>query len=135
MVTASASSGAIAASGSIRIDDVDPARRFLLVRARPDHRDQWLTNRLITVTGFTLAGGGGVDLGRVVIICCAADAQLARIHLSGPEVSGLAVLPEQTWLRVEGVVIPTVPEGDSTAVPTMEVHQATRIEAPANVYA
>ena len=31
----------------LRIDDTDPARRFLLVRARPDHRDQWLTNRLI----------------------------------------------------------------------------------------
>ncbi|MFN8071189.1 MAG: TIGR03943 family protein [Mycobacterium sp.] len=106
----------------------------VMIRAAQDTAGT-LTNRLITVTGFTLAGGGGVDLGRVVIICCAADAQLARIHLSGPEVSGLAVLPEQTWLRVEGVVIPAVPEGDSTAVPTMEVHQATRIEAPANVYA
>ena len=38
---------AIGASGSIRIEDVDPARRFLLVRAKPEHRDQWLTNRLI----------------------------------------------------------------------------------------
>lgn len=40
-----------------------------------------LDNRLITVTGFTMAGDGGTDLGRVVIICCAADAQRARIHL------------------------------------------------------
>ena len=43
----------------------------------------------------------GVDLGRVVIICCAAaDAQLARIHLRGP-----AYRPEdygETWLKVEG---------------------------------
>ncbi|MBW8321704.1 MAG: hypothetical protein K0M47_20890, partial [Rhizobium sp.] len=39
---------AIGASGSIRIEDIDPARRFLLVRAKPEHRDQWLTNRLIS---------------------------------------------------------------------------------------
>lgn len=39
---------AIGVSGSIRIDDVETARRFLLVRARPDHPDQWLTNRLIS---------------------------------------------------------------------------------------
>lgn len=39
---------AIGASGSIRIEDVEPSRRFLLVRAKPEHRDQWLTNRLIS---------------------------------------------------------------------------------------
>ena len=38
-----------------------------------------LDGRLITVTGFTK----GTDLARVVIVCCAADAQLASIHLSG----------------------------------------------------
>ena len=43
-----------------------------------------LTNRSITVTGFVLNEAQGVDLGRIVIICCAADAQLARIHLRGP---------------------------------------------------
>jgi hypothetical protein len=31
-----------------------------------------------------MAGDGDTDLGRMVIICCAADAQRARIHLSGP---------------------------------------------------
>lgn len=38
----------IAATGSIKIADVGPERRFLLIRARPDHADQWLTNRLIS---------------------------------------------------------------------------------------
>ncbi|WP_276120689.1 DUF6638 family protein [Pararhizobium qamdonense] len=37
----------IAASGSIKMQDVGPENRFLLVRAAPDHPDQWLTNRLI----------------------------------------------------------------------------------------
>ncbi|MHA7968413.1 DUF6638 family protein [Rhizobium sp. CAU 1783] len=39
---------AIAATGSLRIAEVAPALRFLLIRARPDHPDQWLTNRLIS---------------------------------------------------------------------------------------
>lgn len=51
------------------------------VLVREDQDTKSLTNRLITVTGFVLNEPQGVDLGRVVIICCAADAQLARIHL------------------------------------------------------
>ncbi len=94
-----------------------------------------LDNRLITVVGFTLPQPGGVDLGRVVLICCAADAQLARIHLGGPAAAGLASYPEQTWLKVEGTVVPGTPDGDSTSIPTLEVTAATRIAAPANVYA
>lgn len=47
-----------------------------------------LDNRTITVTGFTMRDGDRSDLARVVIICCAADAQLARIRLSGPAAAG-----------------------------------------------
>ena len=65
-----------------------------------------LTNRPITVTGFVLNEAQGVDLGRIVIICCAADAQLARIHLRGPAAAHAAGLPDNTWLRVEGQVTP-----------------------------
>lgn len=38
----------ITSTGSIRLDDVKPEWRFMLIRARPDHADQWLTNRLIS---------------------------------------------------------------------------------------
>ncbi len=37
----------VAATGEIRLEDIPPARRFLLVRAAPAHPDQWLVNRLI----------------------------------------------------------------------------------------
>jgi hypothetical protein len=30
------------------MQDIAPANRFLLVRAAPDHPDQWLVNRLIS---------------------------------------------------------------------------------------
>ncbi|HTY27755.1 MAG TPA: TIGR03943 family protein, partial [Mycobacterium sp.] len=56
-----------------------------------------LKGRPITVTGFVLNEAQGVDLGRVVIICCAADAQLARIHLGGPAAAQATGLPDNTW--------------------------------------
>jgi hypothetical protein len=34
-------------TGRIDLDEIEPARRFLVVRARPDHPDAWLTNMLI----------------------------------------------------------------------------------------
>ncbi|HEV7248733.1 MAG TPA: DUF6638 family protein [Shinella sp.] len=38
----------VAATGEIKINEVPPERRFLLVRAAPEHPDQWLVNRLIS---------------------------------------------------------------------------------------
>ncbi|WLS02928.1 DUF6638 family protein [Shinella oryzae] len=38
----------VAATGEIKIADVAPERRFMLVRAAPAHPDQWLVNRLIS---------------------------------------------------------------------------------------
>src|ERR1700741_961496 len=91
-----------------------------------------LTNRPITVTGFVLNEAQGVDLGRIVIICCAADAQLARIHLGGPAVAQAAGLPDNTWLRVVGKVTPPPP--NSARIPTLQATAVTRIDAPANPY-
>ncbi|MCR6500293.1 hypothetical protein MUO32_14680 [Shinella sp. CPCC 101442] len=38
----------VAATGEIKINEVPADKRFLLVRAAPDHPDQWLVNRLIS---------------------------------------------------------------------------------------
>jgi hypothetical protein len=38
----------VAATGEIKIGDIAPERRFMLVRAAPAHPDQWLVNRLIS---------------------------------------------------------------------------------------
>jgi hypothetical protein len=37
----------LAQTGKLRLEDMDPQRRFLVVRAAPNHPDAWLTNRLI----------------------------------------------------------------------------------------
>lgn len=38
----------IAQRGQLRLEDVAPLLRFLVIRAKPDHPDAWLTNRLIS---------------------------------------------------------------------------------------
>lgn len=101
------------------------------------NRDSALTleGRLITVTGFTIKEGDEVDLGRVVIICCAADGQLARLHLRGPAAATAATYPEETWLRVEGTVVPKPSDMAGLSTPTLTVSAVTPIEAPQNPYA
>jgi uncharacterized repeat protein (TIGR03943 family) len=94
-----------------------------------------LTNRLVTVTGFALNEPGGVDLARIVIICCAADAQLARIHLRDHDGGATLRFADNTWLRVEGEVTPAVRQPQTAPIPTLRAVTVTPVTAPANPYA
>ncbi|MGV9800098.1 TIGR03943 family putative permease subunit [Mycobacterium sp. NPDC003449] len=106
----------------------------VLIRVAQDSAGT-LDHRTISVTGFTMRDGGATDLARVVIICCAADAQLARIRLSGPAAAELAGYPENTWIRVEGSV--PAGQGDSArrTVPAMTVLRVSRTDPPPHPYA
>jgi uncharacterized repeat protein (TIGR03943 family) len=105
----------------------------LLIRQAQDSAGT-LDDRLVSVTGFVMTDAGRVQLGRVVIICCAADAQLARIALTGPAAAEAAGSPDGAWLRVEGKV--AVGQGDSPAlpIPSMTVYRVERIAPPKNTY-
>jgi uncharacterized repeat protein (TIGR03943 family) len=105
-----------------------------VVRAANDSTGS-LNNRLITVTAFALNEPGGIDLGRIVIICCAADAQLARIHLRDHDGASTFAFPDNTWLRVEGVVTPAERQPHTPPIPTMRAVSVTPVAAPANPYA
>jgi uncharacterized repeat protein (TIGR03943 family) len=105
----------------------------VVMRAAADSANS-LDGRLITITGFTLRYPDSTDLGRVVIVCCAADAQLARIHLSGPAVAEAAGYPEDTWLQLEGTLVPGTSSISTNFIPTMAVSRVTRIDKPANTY-
>ena len=94
-----------------------------------------LDGRSVTVSGFTMKEDGRTDLARVVIICCAADAQLARIRLSGPAAGQVAALPADTWIRVEARVPAGQSDSSGRRFPTMEVFTASRIDPPKNPYA
>lgn len=94
-----------------------------------------LEGRLLTITGFSLKEHDGVDLGRVVIVCCAADAQLARLHLAGPGASSAATYPEDTWLQIEARVVDGSASAGTSFIPTVTVDSVTRVDRPANTYA
>lgn len=94
-----------------------------------------LDGRTITLTGFTLARAGKVDLGRVVIVCCAADAQLARVHLTGPAAAAVVAQPDDTWMQVKGVIQAGSSHSDDGFIPTMLVSDAVVVEKPKNAYA
>lgn len=106
----------------------------VVMRAAADSTNS-LAGRSITLTGFTVHQSGGVDLGRVVIVCCAADAQLARIHLAGPQAPSAAEHPEDTWLKIEGQIVPGSSHANDGYIPTMTVTSVTPIDKPANTYA
>lgn len=90
-----------------------------------------LYGRAFTLVGFIDRDAGHVDLARVLIFCCAADAQLARVHLQGPQTAKAAAMPEDTWIRVEG----TFTKPTTLEIPTMTVTALDRIEAPRDTYA
>jgi putative membrane protein len=106
----------------------------LVMRAAADSTDS-LHGRLITITGFTLKYPGSTDLGRVVIVCCAADAQLARIHLSGPALAQVAGIPENTWLEMEGTIVAGTSTAATNYIPTLTVTSFKHVDKPANTYA
>ena len=105
----------------------------VVIRANRDSA-KTLEGRLITVTGFTLKDRGGIDLGRVVMICCAADAHLTRLHLRGPAAEQAAGYAEETWVRVEGTVEPQPSDVAGLSVPILTASAVTPVEAPENPY-
>jgi uncharacterized repeat protein (TIGR03943 family) len=96
-----------------------------------------LNNRLVTVTGFVLNEPDGIDLARIVIICCAADAQLARIHLrdlGGQPDRAAFHFADNNWLRVEGFVTPAQREPKTPPIPTLRAVTVSQVQPPANPY-
>lgn len=89
-----------------------------------------LHGREVTLTGFVVRRGAAVELARLTIACCAADARPNRVRLVGD----LGDPPRDTWLRVRG----TVQTGSATAatgyVPAMTVAAAEVVDAPPDPY-
>jgi uncharacterized repeat protein (TIGR03943 family) len=89
-----------------------------------------LDDRVVTVTGFIVRRGGAIDLARLRIACCAADARPSRVRLAGD----LGPLPPDTWLRVRGTIVPGSATAATGYVPTLAVTSAEPITVPADPY-
>jgi uncharacterized repeat protein (TIGR03943 family) len=103
------------------------------------HRAVWergsMDGREVVLTGFTVPRDhGAVQLARLSIFCCAADARVSKVDLAGPDVAALAVLASDTWLEVRGTVEPGSVAVRTDAVPTVVVSEVRAVPAPADPY-
>lgn len=116
------------AGDPLRLGVVDYAGRAVYDHGRS------LDGRPIKITGFvTLDGNGAPYLTRMVLNCCAADAQPVKIGLSGQIPP---VLQPDTWLEVTGTYTGKQakdPVNDGV-IPFINVSQARPVPAPHNEY-
>jgi uncharacterized repeat protein (TIGR03943 family) len=89
-----------------------------------------LDGREVTLTGFAVRRGAAVDLARLTIMCCAADARANRVHLVGD----IGDVPADTWLRVNGTLQPGTATAASRYVPAVTVRAVEIIPAPSDPY-
>ncbi len=129
------------ALGAARTDlaplpDGDPVRVSLLDYASRAVFDKGasLTGRHVILSGFLLpAPHGGWYLTRMVITCCAADAQPIKVGLTGTVPDGLRA---NDWIEITGVYTPRTAADDVNAetIPFVQVDSSRPIPAPQEQY-
>jgi uncharacterized repeat protein (TIGR03943 family) len=111
----------------VRVSVLDYASRAVF------DKGQSLGGRQITLSGFLLAAPSGWYLTRMVITCCAADAQPIKVGLTGTVPSGLSA---NEWLEVTGRYSTKVDHDgvNGETIPYLEVAAAHPIAAPKEQY-
>jgi putative membrane protein len=116
------------AGDPVRISLVDYAARAVYDHGRS------LGDRRITITGFVTVGPRGAPyLTRMILSCCAADAQPVKVGLSGQLPPALR--PDM-WLEVTGTYTDKQVKDDINGgpIPFINVGQARPIPAPRDQY-
>ncbi|WP_433871860.1 TIGR03943 family putative permease subunit [Saccharopolyspora sp. CA-218241] len=94
-----------------------------------------LAGRDVRLRGFVVhPEDGPVQLARMRIRCCAADAAPVAVELAGPVAARAAELPSDTWIEVTGRLRPGSATEGSGYVPTVRVGAVRPIPVPAEPY-
>jgi uncharacterized repeat protein (TIGR03943 family) len=102
-----------------------------------------VTTRDVTLTGFLVparapAADGAVDLARLVITCCAADASTVRVRLADPQGllrdTGPGGPEGDRWVLVRGRVVAGTGGASDGHVPTLSVTSWSPVATPEPVY-
>jgi len=104
-----------------------------------------VTARDVTVTGFLVPaartpppGATGLDVARLVISCCAADASAVRLHLADPDGLLAGASPGgpagDRWVAVRGRVVAGTGTPADGHVPTLTVTGWSLVATPDPVY-
>ena len=116
------------AGDPLRISVNDYATRAVYDQGRS------LAGRRVELTGFVTIGPHGTPyLTRMVLNCCAADAQPVKVGLAGDVPAGLQ---PDTWLDVVGTYTAklTRDEVNHGPIPFLDVSRAIRVPAPRDRY-
>ncbi|MFB7593730.1 TIGR03943 family putative permease subunit [Streptomyces sp. NPDC056160] len=94
-------------------------------------REQAVRGRTVVLTGFVTPGKGRDtwDLTRIILSCCAADAQSVKVRIHGAP-----SLPPDTWVSVTGTWHPGGTLGTASAPVALDARTVRRISRPANAY-
>ncbi|MET9447298.1 TIGR03943 family putative permease subunit [Streptomyces cinerochromogenes] len=98
-------------------------------RVRQD-RGQAVKGRTVRMTGFVTPGDGGSwELTRIILNCCAADAQSVKVRVYGGP-----ALPADTWVTVTGTWHPGGTLGTGSAAVALDARTVTKVPRPVNGY-
>ncbi|MGW6731054.1 TIGR03943 family putative permease subunit [Streptomyces sp. NPDC055013] len=99
-------------------------------RVRQD-RERDIEGRSVLLTGFVTPGaeGDGWYLTRLILSCCAADAQSVKVRIHGAR-----DLPADTWVSVTGTWHSGGTLGTNSAPVALDARTVTRIARPVTAY-
>ncbi|MFF0116977.1 TIGR03943 family putative permease subunit [Streptomyces prasinus] len=94
-------------------------------------RTQVIEGRTVLLTGFVTSGKGGDSwyLNRLLISCCAADAQSVKVRIHRTPAP-----PANTWVAVTGTWHPGGTLGTSSAPVALDARAVEKVTKPANAY-
>lgn len=94
-------------------------------------REQAIKGRSVRMTGFVTPDdrGDGWYLTRLILNCCAADAQSVKVRIHGAR-----ALPANTWVTVTGTWHPGGTLGTKSAEVALDARTVEKVPQPANGY-
>ncbi|MFI1165451.1 TIGR03943 family putative permease subunit [Streptomyces sp. NPDC020801] len=94
-------------------------------------REQAIRGRTVQLTGFVTPEKGRDTwyLTRIILSCCAADAQSVKVRIYGTE-----ALPANTWVSVTGTWHPGGTLGTGSAPAALDAREVGQIPRPVNGY-
>ncbi|MFH8465211.1 TIGR03943 family putative permease subunit [Streptomyces sp. NPDC017991] len=89
-----------------------------------------LTGRTVRLTGFVTRDDDGTwSVARLLVTCCAADAQALKVEIRGEDAPAA-----DTWVTVTGTWHPTGKPGTDAARPVLDAVAVRRTTAPSDPY-
>jgi uncharacterized repeat protein (TIGR03943 family) len=109
--------------GSIQVETLD----LLFAAQEPNLRGEFENQRVSIIGQYVPprgGGGGGFDLVRMFMVCCAADARPLGIKVTGEPVA----VPRMGWVRITGIA--RFEDNAGVLEPNLELEKIEEVEAP-----